>query len=130
MVNQFFLLTVLSLFLSLSTTSCCQIDNKIVKDSTFKLDEFPTGLKDLKFNKLCTNITFPLEAINKGIYEGFVYCSFKINDIGQLYDIKPFKYSNKVFLKNAIEYFNQLQVDVETVQIDVLYQLKLNYKIE
>lgn len=130
MVNKIFLLLTLCFLLTSSLESFCQVDDQIDKDSTYKLDEFPSGLMNLKFNKIATNITFPLEALENEVYEGFVYCSFRINEVGQLYDIKAFRYSNEVFVKYALEYFNELRVAVDTVQINVKYQLKLNFKIE
>lgn len=130
MVKKIFLLLTLFSLVTLSRESLCQVDSQIDKDSTYKLDEFPSGLMNLKFNKISTNIIFPLEALENEVYEGFVYCSFKINEVGQLYDINAFRYSNEVFVKNALKYFNELRVAVDTVQINVTYQLKLNFKIE
>lgn len=124
-IMQKLLLLVSLLFLSQN----CFAQNEI-KDTVANLSHLPTDIATINFTKINTNIIYPKEAINKNILNGTVYCSFKIDKQGKLYDITIDNTSNKLFNKYAKEYLEGLQAEVKPEQINIPFSIKLIFQIE
>ena len=100
------------------------------KDTTSYFPDLPPGITTINFNKINTEIVFPREAIKEAVHTGVVYCSFKIDKKGRLYQISIEKSSNRLFEKYAIKYLEGFHVAVKTTQVGIPFTIKLVFKTE
>lgn len=100
------------------------------KDTTNFYPDPDSRITTINFNKINQEIIFPLEAVKKNIFYGTVYCVFKINKDGKLYEISIEKSSNELFNKYAVRYLENFTVEVNPEQVGRAYSIKLIFKIE
>lgn len=100
------------------------------KDTTYFYPDPDSRITTVNFNKINQEIIFPLEAVKKDIFWGTVYCAFKIDKDGKLYEISIEKSSNELFNKYAIRYLESFNVAVNPEQVGRAYSIKLIFKIE
>jgi len=88
-------------------------------------------LMDISFRDMNSTIIYPLEAIKKKIYNGYVFCSFKFDSLGVINAVRVMKSSNKVFEKYAVDALKKVNIKItDRAQIGTWYARKFIFKIE
>jgi len=105
-------------------------NNNNNKDTVMSYDNFPPGLAEIHFTKINSILSFPKEAISKSITTGKVYCLYKLDKDGNLYDIIIIKSTNKLFNKYAIKYLKGFQAKVKPYQIGAFFTQKVTFILE
>jgi len=121
---------ILMFFLIIISQMSFAQNKKNKKDTVMNLAQLSQNMTPIYFTRINSVLTFPREAISKGISSGVVYCSFSLDKYGDIYDISIIKSSNKLFNKYAVKYLEGFEAKVQPIQIGHYYSIKISFILE